>query len=243
MGSNDYDDEKPPHTVHVSAFQISRYPVTNVQYRVFIVDGGYSERTYWTDEGWKWKEKEDITEPDWAGGAFDLANHPVVRVSWYEATTFCRWLTIRLQKIGALSDHEEIRLPTEAEWEKAARGTDERIYPWGNDKITPELANYTDTGLGVTSTVGCFPRGVSPYGCEEMAGNVWEYCGFSCMLGRIFTLKFHATTEQFDDRELQEFIKGFSPPPCLNAEMTDWCCFTSQDTAEKPSQIFQRIIF
>ena len=176
MGSNDYDDEKPPHTVHVSTFQISQYPVTNAQYRAFIVDGGYSERTYWTNEGWKWKEQEQISEPDWAGGAFDLVNHPVVRVSWYEATAFCKWLTLRLREQGELSKEQTIRLPTEAEWEKAARGEDGRTYPWGNDEISPEVANYSDTGLGVTSTVGCFPRGKSPYHCEEMAGNVWEWC-------------------------------------------------------------------
>jgi formylglycine-generating enzyme required for sulfatase activity len=190
MGSNEYDSEKPPHKVTVSAFQISRYPATNAQYQAFVEDGGYTEKwkDCWTPEGWKWKEKRDLSEPERWGGVFDLSNHPVVMVSWYESVAFCNWLTIRLQETHPSPSQEGkntplhppqggiIRLPTEAEWEKAARGTDGCIYPWGNEKIDPEFANYDDTGLGTTNTVGCFPRGASPYGCEDMAGNVWEWC-------------------------------------------------------------------
>jgi formylglycine-generating enzyme required for sulfatase activity len=170
--------EHPQHPVWLSTYRISRYPVTNAQYRVFIKAGGYTEKwkACWSKEGWEWREQETITEPRWAGGDFDRLNHPVVRVSWYEASAFCRWLTLQLRESGELTAKEEVRLPTEAEWEKAARGMDGQIYPWGNEQIRPELANYSDTGLGVTSAVGCFPRGVSPYGCEEMAGNVWEWC-------------------------------------------------------------------
>jgi formylglycine-generating enzyme required for sulfatase activity len=169
--------EQPQHEVHVSTFQISRYPVTNAQYRVFIEDGGYTEKwkACWTSEGWKWKEEKNIHEPHVFGGVFDLPNHPVVGISWYEAVAFCQWLAIRLQENSGLSNDQVIRLPSEAEWEKAARGTDGRIYPWGK-KIDPEYANYNETGLGATSTVGCFPSGASPYGCEDMAGNVWEWC-------------------------------------------------------------------
>ena len=169
--------EHPQHPVWLSTYRISRYSVTNAQYRAFIEDGGYTEtwKACWSKEGWEWREQENITEPKWAGGEFDIENHPVVRVSWYEVSAFCQWLTMRLREEGELFANEVVRLPTEAEWEKAARGMDSRIYPWGND-IDPEHANYDDTGLGVTSVVGCFPRGVSPYGCEEMAGNVWEWC-------------------------------------------------------------------
>ncbi len=170
-------DEQPQHDVRLSAYHISRYPVTNAHYQAFVEDGAYTGRWQkcWTPEGWEWKEKENISAPESYGGEFDLPNHPVVGVSWYEAVAFCNWLTQRLREQGELSNGPSIRLPTEAEWEKAVRSSDGRIYPWG-DEITPELANYEDTGLGATSTVGCFPRGKSPYGCEEMVGNVWEWC-------------------------------------------------------------------
>jgi formylglycine-generating enzyme required for sulfatase activity len=181
--------ESPQHQVQVPAFEISCYPVTNAQYQAFVDDGGYTEQWQdcWTKEGWQWRTKHNIMEPAWAGGVFDLPNHPVVRVSWYEATAFCEWLTRRTHPYPSQEGISEqvpllggdgggvIRLPTEAEWEYAARGTDNRIYPWGNE-ITSEYANYTDTGLGATSAVGCFPRGASPYDCEDMAGNVWEWC-------------------------------------------------------------------
>ena len=169
--------ETPHHTVSLSLYRMSRYPVTNAQYKIFVEDGGYTEdwKQCWTKKGWNWKQKEHVNGPDKRGGEFDLPNHPVVMVSWYEATAFCGWLTKRLRDCGALSSTEVIRLPTEAEWEKAARGEDGRIFPWG-DEIDPEHANYGDTGLGVTSAVGCFSQGTSPYGCEEMAGNVYEWC-------------------------------------------------------------------
>jgi formylglycine-generating enzyme required for sulfatase activity len=93
-------------------------------------------------------------------------DHPVTGVSWHDAVTFCAWLG---RETG-----QPYRLPTEAEWEKAARGTDGRIYPWG-DQFDPKKCNVKDTGIGTTSAVGAFPGGASPYGVLDMSGNVWEW--------------------------------------------------------------------
>ena len=179
MGDDNDSWTRPQHRLTLSTpYALSRYPITNAQYQAFVEDWGYTKQwqTCWSDEGWQWKEENAKTGPGKYGGEFDLPNHPVVGISWYEAAAFCQWLTRRLWKIRVLSANQEIRLPTEAEWEKAARGEDGQTYTWGNVDVTPEHTNYYDTGLGTTSTVGCFPRGTSPYGCEDMAGNVWEWC-------------------------------------------------------------------
>jgi formylglycine-generating enzyme required for sulfatase activity len=173
--------------MELPGFRISRYPITNTQYRAFIEDGGYQVAAYWqaaADEGyWKDGKVEDVYGEEWRdapadfGVPFNLDNHPVVGVCWYEAVAFVQWLTDRLYRIEAIGREEVITLPTERQWEKAARGPDGFIYPWGK-AADPDLANYDDTGIGATSAVGCFPRGASPLPCgaQEMAGNVWEWC-------------------------------------------------------------------
>ncbi len=172
MGSTKHDDgahsdEQPQHDVELERFSISRHPVTNAHYQAFVDDGGYTDswRECWTDAGWKWKGDRqgpnDQISPD-----FLLPNHPRVNVTWFEADAFSRWLG---RKLGA-----DVRLPTEAEWEKAARGTDGQIYPWGND-FEAERCNVGDTRIGKPSPVGMFPSGASPYGVLDMSGNVREW--------------------------------------------------------------------
>jgi formylglycine-generating enzyme required for sulfatase activity len=171
-------------------YLISRYPVTNAQFGAFVEAEGYQERRYWTEAGWEWKEREDWTAPRDYGEPFSLPNHPVVGVSWYEAVAFSRWLEERLQvssfRFQVWREQQletwdlkpetlTVRLPSEAEWEKAARGTEGRVFPWGGG-ADPDRANYADTGIGTTSAVGCFPGGASPYGVKDLSGNVWEWC-------------------------------------------------------------------
>ncbi len=167
--------ETPQRQVDLATFRVSRYPVTNVQFAAFVRAGGYQKRQYWTGAGWEHKERDGGIGPRALGDLFNLPNYPVVGVSWYEALAFCAWLTGQLRQGGELVGDEEISLPSELQWEKAARGVDGRVYPWGND-ADPERANYADTGIGATSAVGCFPGGASPHGAEDLSGNVWEWC-------------------------------------------------------------------
>jgi serine/threonine protein kinase len=169
MGSNKGDsDEKPIHEVMVDDFWLSRYPVTNAQYRLFIEQNGYSTEKYWTAAGWAWRQENKITQPGyWTDKKWNGATLPVVEVSWYEAYAFTQW--------ASSFTGWGIALPTEAEWEKGARGTDERPYPWGSATPSAELCNFNGQ-VGGTTPVGRYsPQGDSPYGAADMAGNVWEW--------------------------------------------------------------------
>ena len=208
---NPRDDQRPLHKVNIPYdYWISRYPVTNAQFEQFVQNGGYKEDAFWSKAKAHgvWKDgkvkglldSEPRERPDDYGWPFNLPNHPVVGVTFYEALAFTRWLSKRWG--GAVA------LPTEVEWEKAARGglmipqkalicaasqlnrpafsasasastlkandLPQRHYPWGN-QLDPTRANYKDTGIGSTNAVGCFTKGKSPYGCQEMSGNMWEW--------------------------------------------------------------------
>ncbi len=170
MGSNEYDNEKPPHTVYLDEYRIGKYAVTVKQFGLFVKDTGYvteaeSKGGAYTWTGETWEKKEGI---NWKNPGFEQEdNHPVVCVSWNDALEYCKWLSGK--KGGRL------KLPTEAQWEKAARGTDGRKYPWDDREPDDTLANF-DKKIGKTTQVGMYPTGASPYGLLDMAGNVWEWC-------------------------------------------------------------------
>lgn len=210
MGSDDApladNDEKPLHQFDISySYWMARCPVTNAQFNEFVAVEGYKERRYWVeaaeagvwqDGGWvkAWNDNEPRDRPYNFGEPFNLPNHPVVGVMWYEALAFTRWLTGRWRNTGLLPDGWAVHLPSEAEWAKAARGgiqvsnTQYRISNPGDlasnglaitemagnpnskrrypwgDGLGPNLANYRDTGIQTTSAVGCFLGGASPYG-------------------------------------------------------------------------------
>ncbi len=221
MGSNKArdsaanDNEQPQHEVTLPLYYISRYPVTVAQFDAFVQAGGYTKARFWPEaqaaNRWQgtgirdYDDDEPRSAPVDYGAPFNLPNHPVVGITWYEALAFCRWLEELLQAAGSgmqlwqanrltsvdLSPGTfKVRLPSEAEWEKAARGGLEipwgeaglqrenpdpaRRYPWGQ-KPEPERANFDETRIEASSTVGCFPDGASPYGVEDLSGNVGEW--------------------------------------------------------------------
>jgi formylglycine-generating enzyme required for sulfatase activity len=165
-----YSNEKPQREIYLDDFMISKYPVTNEEFTEFVDDGGYGKarKDMWSEEGWQWREENEISEPAYLHDRkWNGSNFPVVGISWYEAEAYANWLS---ERTG--NPH---RLPTEAEWEKAARGTWCLKYPWG-DEFDRNLCNSFESGLLRTSPVGIYPKGKSSYGCFDMAGNVWEWC-------------------------------------------------------------------
>jgi formylglycine-generating enzyme required for sulfatase activity len=149
-------------------FAISRYLVTVAQYQAFVDAGGYKRKEFWTDAGWKWKQSEKISGPEDYDPVFQTPNHPRVGVSWFEALAFCRWLAGQVKL--------PVKLPSEAEWERAARHTDGWVFPWGNKQQGIEQrCNMSETALGRTSPVGTFPSGNAACGAADMAGNVWKW--------------------------------------------------------------------
>lgn len=149
------------HEIWVEESEIGRYPITNQQYKEFIEAGGYQTRDWWSTEGWNWRGLKNVSEPRfWNDSNWNESSKPVIGISWYEAEAYCNWA--------------QQRLPQEVEWEKAARGQDGRLYPWG-DSADIEQANVAELDLETSSYVGLFPNGASPYGLLDVAGNVWEW--------------------------------------------------------------------
>jgi formylglycine-generating enzyme required for sulfatase activity len=173
---NGLDDEKPQDTFDIPYdYWMGRYPVTNAQYNQF-------------------------KKIDFAKGK---ENHPVVKVSWNDAMEYCKWLN-EMQNAELRMKNLEIRLPTEAEWEKAARSTDGREYPWGNT-FDKNKCNSSEGGKGDTTPVGTYsPQGDSPYGCVDMSGNVWEWT----LSGYGFFPHVHDSGREAKSKKIERIIRG-----------------------------------
>jgi len=146
--------------------RLGKYPVTVEEYQRFVEHRGYEEQKYWDAEGWSLKLKEGWDQPEDWDEQLATPNRPVTGVSWYEAVAYCRWLSELRNK--------EVRLPAEAEWEKAATPV-KGEYPWGNREPDEERANF-HSNVGSPTPVGVYPGGDGPYGHCDLAGNVWEWC-------------------------------------------------------------------
>jgi formylglycine-generating enzyme required for sulfatase activity len=209
MGSEEDDeegfsDERPAHDCELPyEYRIGRYPVTVAQYREYVQATGVKPE-----------------DPDSLRGA---ANAPVVRVSWFEALGFCRWLEGHWREAGRLPAGWRVRLPSEAEWEKAARGSDGRRYPWGHD-FDQDRANVHENEVGEVSAVGCFPGGASPCGCEEMSGNVWEWTR-SGNKGYPYV----ATDGREDLESSSQFLRVLRGGSCFTNSGYARCAFRSRD--------------
>jgi formylglycine-generating enzyme required for sulfatase activity len=188
MGSRDddelaWEDEKPQHTLEIPyVYWVGRYPITNAQFAEFVHSTSFETRA--EREGWCWVW--DIGDTQWRKtegaswrhplgsqrGIAALEEHPVVQVCWYDVLAFCSWLNQK--HVNDLQQGFHFRLPSEAEWEKSARGTDGRQWPWGNS-FDAELCNSQDGKMRTTPVGAHSPLGDSMYGVADVSGNVWEW--------------------------------------------------------------------
>ena len=154
-------NQSPAHRIFLGAFYIDKHEVTNAQYEEFILSDGYKNKKFWTKEGWDFIQKSNVESPlnYKRNNIAPEPDHPVIGVSWYEANAYSKWAGKRL--------------PTEAEWEKAARGAEGRLYPWGSKMDFSKLSYFPH--VTKILEVGSFPEGASAYGIMDMAGSVWEW--------------------------------------------------------------------
>lgn len=195
-----YDNELPEHKVYLQPFQIDVAPVTNDQFMQFIKAGGYQDYKYWLADGWDLVQEQEWNAPlyweqrdgewmkkDFRGLHKIEPEEPVINVSYYEADAYARWAGKRL--------------PTEAEWEKAASWNDElqrkTLYPWGNEAPTSKHANLLESYIWGPTKIGSYPQGKSYYGCHQMIGDVWEWTSSEYVLYPGFTSKFSEYTDKW----------------------------------------------
>ncbi len=173
-----YDIESPEHKVYLQDYKLDVFPITNQQYMKFMEDGGYETYKYWLSDGWErvknnkwnspmyWEKIDDKWHVrDFLGIREINPNEPVCHVSYYEADAYCKWAGKRL--------------PTEAEWEKAACWNEDRqektTFPWGNENPTQDRCNLLESYHWGCSEIGSYPNGISHLGCQQMIGDVWEW--------------------------------------------------------------------
>ncbi|PKL76828.1 MAG: hypothetical protein CVV27_08305 [Candidatus Melainabacteria bacterium HGW-Melainabacteria-1] len=169
IGDDLHPAERPAHVFETQGYRIARLTVSNADYSRFMAAEGYGNPDYWLPEGWAFIQREKIQAPAfWQKRGYacgpDYPDYPVIGVSWYEAVAYATWANLRL--------------PGEAEWEAAGRGSDGRRWPWG-DEWRDGLANTAEAGINNITPVGLFPNGASPCGCLDLVGNVFEWTASS----------------------------------------------------------------
>ena len=195
-----YDNEVPEHKTYLNAYEIDTYPVTNKQFMAFIDAGGYEDYKFWLSDGWDivnekkwgaplyWQKMEGYWyKKDFAGQNKISPDEPVTNVSYYEADAYSKWAGKRL--------------PTEAEWEKAASWNEDlkkkTIYPWGDKFPSEHNANLLESWNWAPSRIGSYPQGKSYYGCQQMLGEVWEWTSSEYVLYPGFRSKFSEYTDKW----------------------------------------------
>jgi gamma-glutamyl hercynylcysteine S-oxide synthase len=208
------DNERSRHLCYLETYSIDRYPVTCSQYRNFMTNGGYQNPQWWSADGWKWLQSHPVDRPLYWSENPAFNNRPVCGVSWYEAEAYCNF-------IGK-------RLPTEAEWEKAAswdaKNQIKYTYPWGEEPPNYLLCNHGNN-IGNTAPVDGFPNGESVVGCCDMLGNVWEWTASTFDAYPEFeSYPYKGYSQVYFDGE-HRVLKGGSwatPPQTLRSSFRNW---------------------
>jgi len=232
MGSDEgFSDQQPVHTVFLDSYYIGKYEVTNEEYAAYLNEALaageiQASNSTVTKDGDKLLDLDDsFCQISYTNGNFIVAtgkeNYPVIEVTWYGAIAYC--------------EYYDMRLPTEAEWEKAARGTDGRPYPWGDDTPNASRCNF-NRNIGHPVSVGQYsPDGNSPYGCCDMAGNVWEWCNDWHDTG-YYSIS-PANNPQGPSSGIARVIRGGS------WYSYDWLCRTSYRSKNTPGSSFNNLGF